>query len=80
MRAGFSGASALMSYDIGGTGAIDADAVEVDSSVAGNGDSSSMAQVRALTAVTLASKYRVTTANAGTFGRRWLKVTPIRII
>lgn len=78
-RSSTSGASALMSYDIGGTGAVDADAVQVDSGGASLGSHVFNGRVKALTAVTLTAKYKVT-AGTGTYNSRFMKVTPIRII
>lgn len=79
MRCGTTGGSALMSYDIGGTGAVDADFVEADSATAGNGDNIARARVKALTAVTLTAKYKASTGTA-LFRDRWMRVTPVRII
>jgi hypothetical protein len=70
-----------MSYDIGGTGAVDADAI---TTFAGTGGPFLAAICRtrrktALGAVTLTAKYKVT-AGTGTFVRRTMLVTPVRLI
>lgn len=72
-------ALASMSYDIGGTGAVDADRI-----VAGNPAANAMfadvswpKRKQGLTAVTLTSKYKAT--NNSTFANRSLSVTPIRL-
>ena len=68
--------TAYMSYDIGGTGAVDADAVIIT-----NADAT-ITRVRVktgLTAVTLTAKYKLSAANATSFANRWMKVTPIRV-
>lgn len=75
----------LMSYAIGGTGAVDADFV----CVAGNGGTAdgkiaSVARARTKTgiaaATTLTSKYRVDTAGKnGTYDNRWIRATPIAV-
>lgn len=72
--------TANMSYDIGGTGAVDADSVEWQSS--GGGVGSSMTRSREKTAIaastTLTSKYKAGGAGA-TFAFRYMRVTPLRI-
>lgn len=73
---GGSAADIYMSYDIGGSGAADADA-----HIGGNTTSNSGSRVNrktALGAVTLTSKYRVS-ANSTTLADRWLQVTPVRV-
>lgn len=69
-----------MSYDIGGTGAVDADNVF---NIMGTGVSGgSLARVRrktGLTAVTLTAKYRTTGLGICTFESRWMRVTPVRL-
>ena len=72
---------AFHSYDIGGTGAVDADAVYGQSSGA-TGAASSVRTRRkaALTVVTLTSKYRATSAVNCLFASRWMAVVPVRLI
>lgn len=75
------GTSAHMSYDIGGTGAVDADAL-TGSAVGGgggypNGNFSRQTR-KTLTAVTLTSKYKVS-GGTGTFASRWMEVMPLRV-
>jgi len=68
-----------MSYDIGGTGAVDADAFEGDWGNGGNGTAGSFARTKSgLTAVTLTAKYKSLTGNT-TFAKRWMRVTPVRV-
>jgi hypothetical protein len=76
--------SDLMSYDIGGTGAVDGDAIDyfaglVDPGLAITTGPYMMRQVRkSLSAVTLTAKYR-TTGGTATFQDRWMEVLPIRV-
>jgi len=76
--------SNYMSYDIGGTGAVDADAINYFSGASvGGGATTATYQMRTrrkagLTAVTLTAKYRVT-AGTATFVDRWMSVLPIRV-
>jgi hypothetical protein len=77
---GNTGASASrMSYDIGGTGAVDADSFFGES---GAGVTACLTRVRrkaGLAATTaLVAKYKVS-ANAGFFSNRWMRVDPIRV-
>lgn len=78
------GELALMSYDIGGTGAVTGDAVELTSTNATNGalnDYTAVVRPRrqtGLTAVTLTAKYR-TGGGTSTFKNRWMSVTPVRV-
>ena len=68
-----------MSYDIGGTGAVDADAI-VNGTTTINVDVAAVHRKRrkaGLTAVTLTAKYKVS-AGTGVFRKRWMAVTPIR--
>lgn len=68
-----------MSYDIGGTGAVDADFVTIQEA---NTQMSTMrAQKKSgLTAVTLTAKYKGNNGSfTATFSRRWMSVTPIAI-
>jgi hypothetical protein len=74
-------AQVFMSYDIGGTGAVDADAVRHIEGSGGNTNLEALSRMRrkaALTAVTLTSKYRVT-AGTGSFENRWRSGWPIRV-
>lgn len=75
------GSTAVMSYDIGGTGAVDVDAYSVQNPNTGIGAIISGSRSRrktGLTAVALTSKYKVGNG-ANTFSGRWMKVTPIRV-
>lgn len=79
---GGNGQNTRMSYDIGGTGAVDADAVE---HIGGNG-TPTITQARTrrktgLTSVTLTSKYSHsgTLVAGGTFANRWMSVLPVRV-
>lgn len=68
----------VMSYDIGATGAVDADAVK---SVAGT---STVTMERTaiktgLTAVTLTAKYKTVTGGTATFANRYISVRPVRV-
>jgi len=76
----------FMSYDIGGTAAADVDAVSFlgaasYSSTAGGSASPNVmrSKRKTLTAVTLTTKYRASTANGAYFAGRWLRVTPARV-
>ena len=67
---------AFMSYDIGGTGAVDADAIR---GFDGGTTDNSLMRLRSktgLTAVTLTAKYKSTGAH-GNYGDRWMSVTPV---
>ncbi len=67
-------ATSWMSYDIGGTGAVDADALRNGASLTAAG----WTQLKtSLTAVTLTAKYRVESGN-NTFEKRVLSVLPVR--
>ena len=69
----------FMSYDIGGTGAVDADAVR-GWCAANNQDSFSRTRKKTgLTAVTLTAKYKVNSAVSISFADRWMRVTPIKL-
>lgn len=75
-----------MSYDIGATGAVDADSIKggcggggaAAGNVTGTG---SRVRRKALTAVTLTAKYRVTNAATDflTVSNRWMSLVPVRI-
>lgn len=74
---GASGTGHKMSYDIGGTGAVDADGIEAGMTTT-TSSSNARAQKKALTAVTLAAKYKAS-ANTAVFKNRWMRLTPIAI-
>jgi hypothetical protein len=68
-----------MSYDIGGTGAVDADAIGGQMDAGSRRYAYSKTRVKVgLGAVTLTAKYR-TSANTGTFLDRWMRVTPVKL-
>jgi len=73
------GGAATMSYDIGGTGAVDADSCGFTAGGINSLSSVSRARKKALTAVTLTAKYKVAVAATGTFQHRWMQVTPIAV-
>jgi Carbohydrate-binding module family 5/12 len=73
-----------MSYDIGATAAVDADAVLGGATNAGQnalGGFSRHMRKTIATAVTLTAKYKVPdqAAGAGSFQARWMKITPVRV-
>lgn len=76
------GGGANMSYDIGGTGAVDADYVSIFGGNA-NTIAASMSREKrknGLTAVTLTAKYRRPAALGTTsFENRWMSVKPVRL-
>ena len=81
--AGFTGTVDMqgrMSYDIGATGAVDADAVfaRIDST-ARQFSGSRARRKTALGAGALIAKYKVSAAGGHLFQDRWIKVTPIRV-
>lgn len=69
-----------MSYDIGGTAAVDADAVSVagDNATAIQDSASRTRRKTGLSAVTLTAKYRVS-GGTGNFLERWMSVLPVRV-
>lgn len=73
------GQQPTMSYDIGGTGAVDADAVQGAAQSGG-----SLMRTRRKTAIavstTLTAKYKSVTANGTGYANRFIAVTPVRII
>jgi hypothetical protein len=73
----------LMSYDIGGTGAVDADAVIAGTSAGGTIAQSASARRRfkasLAASTTLTSKYKIPAAAAGFFGNRWISLVPVRV-
>lgn len=72
--------AALFSYDIGGTGAVDADALRQDTAVANNGGSVSWLRLKTgiAAATTLTAKYRAS-AGTGSWGSRTMSVVPARV-
>jgi hypothetical protein len=70
----------LMSYDIGGTGAVDADACRVEVPSGGTYNTNLMRSRKklALGAVTLTAKYKASTGSPN-YGDRWIQVTPIAV-
>lgn len=70
----------FMSYDIGATGAVDADALfNFAITDATTGDFGVRARKKTgLTAVTLTAKYRVT-GGTGSFESRWMQLLPVRV-
>jgi hypothetical protein len=64
-----------MSYDIGGTGAVDADRLTANNNT---GQHSRVRRKTGLTAVTLTAKYKVDTGTH-TAENRWMRVTPVKI-
>jgi hypothetical protein len=78
--AGATGSSFFMSYDIGGTGAVDADAARIQPVALLDFTGVSKHQVKTgLTAVALTAKYKTATLKQGEFRDRWMKITPIRV-
>jgi hypothetical protein len=74
------GAVAHMSYDIGGTGAVDADGPRSTSSTASADIAISYSRRKnGLTAVALVSKYKQVAGGIATFHRRWISVIPVRV-
>lgn len=71
-----------MSYDIGGTGAVDADAATslgVDSNSDGNQSVMRTRKKTGLTAVTLTAKYKTSSGVSHGFESRWIQVIPIKL-
>ena len=71
------GNTSFMSYDIGGTGAVDADGIFHEGPASNRASIERPRRKQALTAITLTAKYRVT-AGTGSFMNRWMAVTPVR--
>ena len=74
-------ADCCMSYDIGGTGAVDADAIKSYQNVSATPIAANVSRTRrktGLTAVTLTAKYKAS-ATGGAMTHRWMSVTPIRV-
>lgn len=86
---GFTGAAGnnvggIMSYDIGATGAVDADKVRTSSLTISGGGSQPASAMRirrktGLTAVTLTAKYKSPDGGSIGFENRWMRVTPVRL-
>ena len=71
-----------MSYDIGGTGAVDGDATWVGgmaATVTVQGHFFGSKRKTGLSAVTLTAKYRTTAAVATFFSERRMRVKPVRV-
>lgn len=68
-----------MSYDIGATGAVDADAVLGATQAVGAASVFRTRKKTGLTAVTLTAKYKSDGTNSKTFENRWMMATPIRL-
>lgn len=69
------------SYDVGGTGAVDADAASAFIGAAGGGGGSAISVPRRKSlaaSATLLSKYKATTNNAA-FANRWISILPVRL-
>lgn len=74
---GYSGTqTGMMSYDIGGTGAVDADGV---SQSWFSSDHTRVKRKAGLTSVTLTAKYKQTGGAATSFGKRRIRIRPVRI-
>jgi len=72
--------SSLMSFDVGGTGAIDADSTTYDTDAVSNGAQvSTVRRKTGLTAVTLTAKYKVIGATTGRWANRFMAVVPVRV-
>lgn len=71
------GSAVYMSYDIGGTGAVDADSVEIDPT-AQYATLGRPKRKTGLSAVTLTAKYKVG-AGTGHIRYRYMAVTPVRV-
>ena len=73
------GGTSSVSYDIGGSAAVDADRIQFISASSGYYATLALTAIKTgLTAVALTSKYKVN-AGTGTFERRWMSVTPVRL-
>lgn len=70
--------AAFMSYDIGGTGAVDADAITTGRPSDAGPMTRSMFKA-GLSNVTLTAKYKIAAAVSQSFGYRWMRATPRRI-
>lgn len=77
------GALAYMSYDIGATGAVDADSVRHQEDTAGTTSPVHVMRTRrktGLTAVVLTSKYKTGGVGTASIEARWISVTPVRVV
>ena len=78
-----SGVASRMSYDIGGTGAVDADAVSCTSAFASLGRFTTVRRKQrkaGLTSVTLTAKYTGDGSNTSGFQYRSMELAPVRLI
>lgn len=74
------GAFNFMSYDIGGTGAVDADAISDQTGSTSNWQQPMRTRRKAgLTAVTLTAKYKSPSATVASFQNRFMSVVPVRV-
>ena len=64
-----------MSYDIGGTGAVDGDSISANNNT---GSHSRLRRKTGLTAVTLTAKYKVDTGTHSAMNR-WMRITPVKL-
>lgn len=77
---------AYMSYDVGATGALDADAFRTRllDSTANRGAQNSGSALRLKAGVAagaaITAKYKSTAGDVDTYGNRWMRITPLRII
>lgn len=80
-RTNTAGTTALMSYDIGVTGAVDADGVQYDVAAISNGANVVKTQAKTFTAGTaLVTKYKSSSGAAtASFGSRFMRLRPIRV-
>lgn len=70
----------FMSYDIGATGAVDADAAKTRHDSSQTGDTISRPRRKTgLTAVTLTAKYKIGASDTVNFANRWMRVTPVKL-
>jgi hypothetical protein len=72
----------FMSYDIGGTGAVDADGVSGETGAASVNRFGGFIRLRSKdipASTTLTAKYRTVSAATIGFENRWMRVTPIRV-
>lgn len=75
------GTIARMSYDIGGTGAVDGDSIQAESEAAGaawHEPSRAMIKTGLAVSTALVAKYKVS-ANSTPFEKRWMRITPIAV-
>ena len=71
-----------MSYDIGATGAVDADGMFSQEGSGGNTNPTAISRKRrktGLTAVALTAKYKAAGGSTATFQDRWITATPVRV-